>query len=128
LTFDLPTSPTNPKGPLVFTMWPVGGLNVYQGDPTQQPACTPTSKSSRECNDLYAVMQPNLMSGPPGAVVTMENPVITNLDTGQVVTDNSITAQYLCDLDAPSNPPPQGVRGAGGRKPRKQLAGCEIDN
>jgi hypothetical protein len=41
----------------------------------------------------------------------MQNPVITNLDTGQVVTDNSITAQFLCGLDAPSNPPPQGWDG-----------------
>ena len=43
-----PTNPTNPSGALVFSMWPVGGQNVYQGDPTQSPACTPTSKSSRE--------------------------------------------------------------------------------
>ena len=107
LTFGLATDPTNPDGPLAFTMWPVGGQNVYQGDPTQSPACTPTSKGSRECNDLYAVLQANLMSGSPQALVYMENPMITNLDTGQVVTDNSITAQYLCDLDAPSNPPPQ---------------------
>ncbi len=28
-----------------------------------------------------------------------------------MVTDNSITAQYLCDLDAPSNPPPAGWDG-----------------
>lgn len=88
-------------------MWPVGAQNVYQGDATQQPACTPISKSSRECNDLYAVLQANQLDGPPGAAVIMQNPVITNLDTGQVVTNNSITAQYLCDLDAPSNPPPQ---------------------
>ena len=106
-TFALPTMPTNPTGPLLFAMWPVGALNVYQGDPTQSPSCTPTSKSSRECNDLYAVMQANLLSGSPYALVYMKNNVITNLDTGQQVTDNSITAQYLCDLDASSNPPPQ---------------------
>ena len=106
-TFTLPTRPTNPDGTLAFTMWPVGGVNVYQGDPAQSPACSPTSKSSRECNDLYVVMQANLMSGSPQALVVMENPMITNLDTGQVVTDNSLTPQYLCDLDAPSNPPPQ---------------------
>ena len=106
-TFELADMPTNPTGQLMFTMWPVGALNVYQGDPTQSPACTPTSKSSRECNDLYAVMQANLMSGSPYALVYMENVMITNLDTGQLVTDNSITAQYLCDLDASSNPPPQ---------------------
>ena len=106
-TFDLPTSPTDPTGPLVFSLWPVGGLNVYQGDPTQSPACTPTSKGSRECNDLYVITQANLLSGDPGAVVLMQNVVITNTDTGQVVTDNSLTAQYVCDLDAPSNPPPQ---------------------
>ena len=102
--------------PIPITRWysPCGRLgpqNVYQGDPTQSPACTPTSKSSRECNDLYAALQPNQMDGPAGAAVFMQNPVITNLDTGQIVTDNSITAQYLCDLDAPSNPPPQGWDG-----------------
>jgi hypothetical protein len=111
LTFTLPTSPTDPNGPLVFSMWPVGGLNVYQGDPTQAPACSPTSKSSRECNDLYVVLQANLLSGSPDAVVLMENVVITNTDTGQVVNNGSITAQYLCDLDATSNPPPQGWDG-----------------
>ena len=98
--------PTNPNGPLAFTMWPIGGQNVYQGDPTQSPACSPTSKDSRECNDLYVALQPNLMSGPPGDVVQMQSPVITNLNTGQIVTDSSITVQYLCDLYAPSNPPP----------------------
>ena len=72
-------------------MWPIGGQNVYQGDPTQTPACTPTSKSSRECNDLYVNMQANLMSGPPDKMVQMRNIVITNLDTGQQVTDGSIT-------------------------------------
>src|SRR5215472_3788372 len=97
----------NQNGPLVFSLWPVGGQNVYQGDPTQSPACTPTSKSSRECNDLYVITQANLLSGDPSAVVLMQSVVITNTDTGQVVTDNSITAQYLCDLDANSNPPPQ---------------------
>jgi len=106
-----PTLPTNPTGPLVFTMWPVGGQNVYQGDPTQSPACTPTSKSSRECNDLYVATQANLLSGSPQAVVVMENVMITNLDTGQPVTNGSITTQYLCDLDAPSNPPPLGWDG-----------------
>ncbi|MGA2905947.1 MAG: hypothetical protein ABSD98_19140, partial [Candidatus Korobacteraceae bacterium] len=103
--------PTNPTGQLVFTMWPVGGQNVYQGDPTQSPACTPTSKSSRECNDLYVATQANLLSGSPQAVVLMQNVMITNLDTGQPVTNGSITTQYLCDLDAPSNPPPQGWDG-----------------
>ncbi len=111
LTFTLPTSPTNPNGTLAFTMWPIGGLNVYQGDPTQSPACTPTSKGSRECNDLYVALQPNLMSGPPDRLVQMQNVTITNLDTGQPVTDNSISAQYLCDLTAPSNPPPDGWDG-----------------
>src|SRR5579883_1295468 len=111
LTFTLPTSPTNPNGPLVFTMWPIGGQNVYQGDPTQSPACTPTSKSSRECNDLYVWTQPNLLSGPPGASVVMQNAQITDLDTGQVVTNGSLTAQYLCDFFAPSNPPPSGWDG-----------------
>ena len=109
--FTLPTGPTDPDGPLVFSLWPVGGQNVYQGDPTQSPACTPTSKSSRECNDLYVATQPNLLSGSPDAVVLMKNVVITNLDTGRIVTNNSITAQYLCGLDAPSNPPPQGWDG-----------------
>ena len=106
LTFTMPTMPTNPNGQLVFTMWPIGGQNVYQGDPTQSPACSPTSKNSRECNDLYVALQPNLLSGPPSDVVQMQNATITNLDTGQIVTDNSVTAQYLCDLLAPSNPPP----------------------
>jgi hypothetical protein len=41
----------------------------------------------------------------------MKDVVITNLDTGKVVTNNSVTAQYLCGLDAPSNPPPQGWDG-----------------
>ena len=50
-------------------------------------------------------------SGPLGAVVQMMNPVITNLDTGQIVTNNSVTTQYLCGLDAISNPPPQGWDG-----------------
>ena len=86
--------------------------NVYQGDPTQSPACSPTAKSSRECNDLYVAMQANQMQGPLGAVVQqMMNPVITNLDTGQIVTNNSVTTQYLCGLDAISNPPPQGWDG-----------------
>ena len=111
LTFTFPTSPTNPNGPLVFTMWPIGGINVYQGDPTQSPACTPTSKSSRECNDLYVNLQPNLLSGPTYMMVQMQNVVITNTDTGQVVNDNSITAQFLCGYDAPSNPPPTGWDG-----------------
>jgi len=111
LSFNLPTQPTDPSGPLVFSMWPIGGQNVYQGDPTQSPACTPTSKSSRECNDLYVVTQANLLSGPSQAVVLMQQVVITNLDTGQIVTNNSITAQYLCDLGMPSNPPPQGWDG-----------------
>ena len=110
-TFNLPTSPTDEDGSLVFSLWPVGGQNVYQGDPTQSPACTPTSKSSRECNDLYVATQPNLLSGSPDAVVLMKDVVITNLDTGRIVTNNSITAQYLCGLDAPSNPPPQGWDG-----------------
>ena len=109
--FTLPTSPTDEDGPLVFSLWPVGGQNVYQGDPTQSPACTPTSKSSRECNDLYVVTQANLLSGSPQTIVLMQNVIITNLDTGQIVTDNSVTAQYLCDLDAPSNPPPYGWDG-----------------
>ena len=113
----LPFSPpmtniyTGQAGPLVFSMWPIGGQNVNQGDPTQSPACTPTSKSSRECNDLYVVTQANLLSGSPQAIVLMQNVQITNLDTGQIVTDNSITTQYLCDLDAPWNPPPQGWDG-----------------
>jgi len=111
LWFNLPDNPTDPNGPLVFSMWPVGGQNVYQGDPTQSPACTPTSKSSRECNDLYVATQANLLSGPSNAIVLMQNVVITDLDTGQPVTNNSITAQYLCGLDAPSNPPPQGWDG-----------------
>jgi len=111
LTFNLPTQPTHPNGNLVFSLWPIGGQNVYQGDLTQSPACTPTSKSSRECNDLYVAMQPNLLSGSPDAVVLMENVVVTNLDTGRIVKDDSITAQFLCGLDAPSNPPPQGWDG-----------------
>jgi len=113
IPFSLPsvTSPYDPTGPLVFSMWPVGGENVYQGDPTQSPACTPTAKSSRECNDLYVVTQANLLSGSPQAIVEMQQVVITDLDTGQIVTNNSITAQYLCDLDAPWNPPPQGWDG-----------------
>lgn len=109
-TFSL-WNPPNPNNQLVFTMWPIGAQNVYQGDPTQSPACSPTMKSSRECNDLYAVMQANQLDGPPGAAVIMQNPQIKNLDTGQIVTDNSITAQYLCDLDAPRNPPPSGWDG-----------------
>lgn len=111
LPFTFPTSPTNPSGPLAFTMWPIGGINVYQGDPAQSPACTPTSKSSRECNDLYVNLQANLLSGPTNMMVLMQNVVITNLDTGQVVNDNSITAQYLCGYDMPSNPPPPGWDG-----------------
>ena len=111
LTFKLATNAQYPDGPLVFSMWPIGGQNVYQGDPTQSPACSPTSKSSRECNDLYVAMQANLLSGPTDAIVLMQNAVVTNLDTGKVVKDNSITAQYLCGLDAPSNPPPQGWDG-----------------
>ncbi|MFZ0313271.1 MAG: hypothetical protein WAL85_11245 [Candidatus Korobacteraceae bacterium] len=113
IPFSLPnvTTDYDPTGPLAFTMWPIGGQNVYQGDPTQSPACTPTAKSSRECNDLYVVTQANLMSGPEQAIVLMQSVMITNLDTGQVVTDNSITAQYLCDLDAPWNPPPAGWDG-----------------
>jgi hypothetical protein len=106
LTFTLPTSPTNPNGPTVFTLWPIGGQNVYQGDSTQSPACTPASKSSRECNDLYIALQANLLSGPTSRMVQMENVAITDLDTGQQVTNNSISPQYLCDLAAPSNPPP----------------------
>ena len=106
LTFNLATSPTHPNGTLIFTLWPVGGQNVYQGDPTQSPACTPFAKNSRECNDLYIPLQANLLSGPPQAIVYMKNPVVTNLDTGHPVTNFSITAQYLCDLSAPSNPPP----------------------
>ena len=98
---QLPTAPTNPNGTLAFTMWPIGGQNVYQGDPTQSPACTPTAKSSRECNDLYVALQANLMSGPADRLVQMQNVVITNLDTGRQVTDNSITAQYLCHSDRP---------------------------
>jgi hypothetical protein len=111
LQFTLPTQPTNPNGPLVFTMWPIGGINVYQGDPAQSPACTPTSKRSRECNDLYVNLQANLLSGPTNMMVQMRNVVITNLDTGQPVTDNSISAQYMCGYDAPSNPPPTGWDG-----------------
>ena len=84
LTFNMPTQPTNLNGPLAFTMWPIGGQNVYQGDPTQSPACTATSKLNRECNDLYVNLQPNLMSGPSNMLVQMQNVVITNLDTGQV--------------------------------------------
>ena len=112
LQFTLPTMPTNPNGPLVFSQWPIGGQNVYQGDPTQSPACTPTSKSSRECNDLYVALQPNLLSGPTNYQVQMRNPLVTNLDTGQPVTDQSITPQYLCGLNMPSNPPPQGWDGS----------------
>ena len=111
LRFTLPYNPTNPNGTLAFTMWPIGGQNVYQGDPTQSPSCTPTSKTSRECNDLYVATQTNLMSGSPNALVIMQNAVITNRDTGHRVTDNSLTAVYLCGLDAPSNPPPQGWDG-----------------
>ena len=105
-TFTLLTDPTDPSGPLAFTMWPIGGINVYQGDPTQSPACTPTSKSSRECNDLYVNMQANLMSGPPDRMVQMRNVVITNQDNRRRVTDNSITAQFLCGYTASSDPPP----------------------
>ncbi len=112
LPLSLPFNVTNlPTGTLAFTMWPIGGINVYQGDPTQSPACTPTSKSSRECNDLYVAMQANQMQGPFGAEVQMLQPMITNLDTGQIVNNNTITVQYLCGLDAPSNPPPQGWDG-----------------
>jgi hypothetical protein len=111
LTFTLPTAPTQPNGPLVFTLWPIGGQNVYQGDPAQSPACTPTEKNSRECNDLYIALQANLMSGPPYYKVQMQNAVITNKDTGRQVTNNSITVQYLCYIDAPSNPPPPGWDG-----------------
>src|SRR5579863_6400207 len=112
LSFAMNTMPNNPTGPFAFTQWPIGGLNVYQGDPTQSPACNPTSKSSRECNDLYIALQPNLLSGPSNYEVQMQNVVTTNLDTGQPVTDNSITAQYLCGLNMPSNPPPQGWDGS----------------
>ena len=34
LIFTLPTAPTNPNGTLAFTLWPIGGQNVYQGDAT----------------------------------------------------------------------------------------------
>jgi len=111
LTFNLPTSPTDPNGPLIFALWPIGGQNVYQGAPSQTPACTPTAKNSRECNDLYVALQANLLSGTPDAIVRMVNPVVTNLNTGRQVTNFSITAQYLCDLSAPSNPPPSGWDG-----------------
>ncbi len=111
LTFTMPIHPTNPDGPLAFTMWPIGGQNIYQGDPTQSPACTATSKSNRECNDLYINLQPNLMSGPTNMLVQMQNVVITNLDTGQVVNDSSITTEYVCSYDAPHNPPPPGWDG-----------------
>lgn len=111
LTFNMATQPTNLNGPLVFTLWPIGGQNVYQGDSTQTPACTPTSKLNRECNDLYVNLQPNLMSGPTYMLVTMQNVVITDLDTGHVVNDGSITTEYLCSYDAPSNPPPTGWDG-----------------
>src|SRR5664279_5678101 len=106
LIFTLPTAPANPNGTLAFTLWPIGGQNVYQGDATQSPVCTPTAKNSRECNDLYVALQANLMSGPANRMVQMQNAVITNTDTGRQVTDNSITAQYLCGLNAPSNPLP----------------------
>jgi len=115
-TFTLPTSPTHPNGAVVFAMWPIGGQDVYQGDPRQTPACTPTAKNSRECNDLYVALQANLLSGPSTDMVQMQNVVITNLDTGQQVVNNSISAQYLCDLTAPSSPPPanwDGHYGAG---------------
>jgi hypothetical protein len=112
LSFNLPTTPNNPNGPLIFTMWPIGGQNVYQGDPTQSPACTPFTKNSRECNDLYIALQANLLSGPDDGVVVMRNVVITNTDTGRPVTNFSVTAQYLCDLSAPSNPPPPGWDGS----------------
>src|ERR1035441_8268190 len=56
--------------------------------------------------------QANLMSGPSDRTVQMQNAVISNTDTGRRVTDNSITAQYLCNLGAPSNPPPPGWDGA----------------
>ena len=112
LTFNLPTAPTNPNGTLVFTLWPIGGQNVYQGDPAESPACTPTEKNSRECNDLYIALQANLMSGPSDRTVQIQNVVISNTDTGRRVTDNSVTAQYLCNLGAPSNPPPPGWDGA----------------
>ena len=105
LSFSI-NNPPDPNGPLVFALWPIGGQNVYQGDPTQSPACTPTSKASRECNDLYINLQPNLLSGPSYMLVQMQTPVITNLDTGQVVSDGSLTTEYLCSYDAPSNPPP----------------------
>ncbi len=111
LTFTLPTAPTNPNGTLAFTLWPIGGQNVYRGDPTESPACTPAAKNSRECNDLYVTLQANLMSGPSYYVVQMQNAVITDIDTGRQVTDNSITAQYLCHFIAPSNPPPAGWDG-----------------
>jgi hypothetical protein len=111
LTFSLAAAPTNPNGPLAFTMWPIGGQNVYQGDPTESPACTPTAKNSRECNDLYIALQPNLMSGPTDRSAQMQNAVVTNLDTGRAVTDTSITAQYLCSDSTPSNPPPVGWDG-----------------
>jgi hypothetical protein len=111
LQFTLPTGPTNPNGPLAFTMWPIGGINVYQGDPTQSPACSPTSKSSRECNDLYVNLQANLLSGPTNMMVQMQNVVITNLDTGHQVTDSSISTQYLCGYDSQSNPPRDGWDG-----------------
>ncbi len=110
-TFTMPTAPTNPNGSLVFTMWPIGGQNVYQGNPTMSPACSPVLKSSDECNDLYIALQPNLLSGPANRLVQMQTPVVTNTDTGQVVTDNSITSQYLCSVTAPSNPPPSGWDG-----------------
>jgi hypothetical protein len=111
LTFRLPTAPTNPNGTLAFTLWPIGAQNVYQGDPAESPVCTPTEKNSRECNDLYVALQANLMSGPSNRVVKMQNAIITNRDTGRPVTNNSITSQYLCGVNAPSSPPPPGWDG-----------------
>ena len=109
LIFTMPTAPTNPNGPLVFTLWPVGGLNVYQGDP-RVAGCTPRRKLAG-MQDLYIALHANLMSGPTNRVVQMQNVVITNTDSGHQITDNSITAQYLCGVNAPSNPPPEGWDG-----------------
>jgi hypothetical protein len=88
----------NAAGTPLSALWPTGSKSVYQGDATRNPAY----------NDLYVALQPQLLSGPVSNL-KMLNPVVTNVSTGLSV--STITPVHLCDLRAPSNPPPQGWDG-----------------
>ena len=88
----------NASGSPIFTLWPVGAKNVYQGDAARNPSY----------HDLYVALNPNLLSGPTGMVI-MQNATVINLATGQAV--STITPVHLCALTASSNPPPSGWDG-----------------